>query len=82
MYENNTIFFSFGKSSVVTGIINQLIQNNCLRMRIQMRKLQHVYFRKIISATGSYQLDYVQPLFALFTLSKYYSVVLTKRLDK
>lgn len=26
MYEHNTDFFSVGKSSVVTGIINQLIQ--------------------------------------------------------
>lgn len=53
MYENNTDFFSVGKSSVVTGIINQLIQKKFFRMKIQMRKLQHFFFRKIFYAIWS-----------------------------
>lgn len=52
MCENNTYFFSVGKSSVVTGIINQLIQKNCFRMKIQMRKLQHFFFERFFMQSG------------------------------
>lgn len=52
MGEHNTYFFSVGKSSVVTGIINQLIQKNRFRMKIQMRKLQHFFFERFFMQSG------------------------------